>query len=263
MPVTVAEKWESRESTLGDDASVELRFVIHGTDDDATANSALLANSPLVHGGLVRLTAHTERIAEQTWEGTVRYGEAPTPGDSSFSFDTGGGSQHLTQSISTTGSYAAPGQTAPDFRGAIGVTPDAVEGIDVTVPVYHFSETHFVPAGLVTPAYKAARFQLTGRVNNAPFKGFVAGEVLFLGASGSKRGADDWEINFKFAASPNATGLTVGNITGISKAGWDYLWVRYEDAEDTTAKALVKRPIAAYVERVYPWGSFSTLGIGV
>lgn len=170
---------------------------------------------------------------------------------------------HLTQSLGTIGSYAAPGRTAPNFRGAIGVTPDAVEGIDVTVPVYHFSETHVIPSSLVTLGYKAALFFLTGRVNGSPFKGFAAGEVLFLGASGSKRGADDWEISFKFAASPNAVGLSVGNITGISKAGWDYLWVRYEDAEDTVAKALVKRPVAAYVERVYPWGNFASLGIGV
>ena len=32
--------------------------------------------------------------------------------------------------------------------------------------------------------------------------GLAAGECLFLGASGSKRGEDDWEIAFRFAASP-------------------------------------------------------------
>jgi hypothetical protein len=65
--------------------------------------------------------------------------------------------------------------------------------------------------------------------------------VLFLGASGSQRGTEDWEITFSFAASPNATGLTVGDITGIEpKKGWEYLWVRYADAED--AETLVKQP---------------------
>ena len=70
-------------------------------------------------------------------------------------------------------------------------------------------------------------------------------------------------ISFKFAASPNATGLVVGDITGIAKKGWEYLWVRYADAEDTSAKVLVKKPIAAYVEQVYPYGNFAGLGIGV
>ncbi len=56
-------------------------------------------------------------------------------------------------------------------------------------------------------------------VNNASWKGFAAGECLFLGASGSKRGSDDWEITFRFAATPNKTGLTVGDIVDINKKG--------------------------------------------
>ena len=105
-------------------------------------------------------------------------------------------------------------------------------------------------------------FQLTGRVNSAPYKGFQAGECLFLGASGSKRGEEDWEISFRFAASPNKTGLSVGDIGGIDKKGWEYLWVRYADAEDPAAKSIVKRPAAVYVEQVYEYGDFSGLGIG-
>ena len=89
---------------------------------------------------------------------------------------------------------------------------------------------------------------------------------LFLGASGSKRAQvgeeEDWEITYRFAGSPNVTGLSIGPISGISKKGWEYLWVRYADQEDTTAKALVKRPIAAYVERVYESGNFAALGLG-
>jgi hypothetical protein len=86
--------------------------------------------------------------------------------------------------------------------------------------------------------------------------------VLFLGASGAKRGEEDWEITFRFAASPNMTGLQIGDITGINKKGWEYLWVRYADDEDANAKVLIKKPIAAYVEKVYEDGDFSGLGIG-
>ncbi|HQL55478.1 MAG TPA: hypothetical protein PLQ87_12285, partial [Phycisphaerae bacterium] len=67
---------------------------------------------------------------------------------------------------------------------------------------------------------------------------------------------------FRFAASPNVTNLTIGDITGINKKGWEYLWVRYADSEDTVAKALVKKPIAVYIERVYDDGNLSLLGIG-
>lgn len=260
--VTVHEKWESRETTEGESPSIDLIYIVRGTDNDLVAKSALAASSPVYYDGLVRQTLHIERTAELVWEGSVRYGQlAPSDtGDSSFSFDTGGGTTHVTQSLQTMGSYAPPGKTAPDFQGAIGATTDSVEGTDITVPIYNFTETHYIPVGLVTGAYKATLFFLTGKVNGASFKGFAAGEVLFLGASGSLRGEDDWEITYRFAASPNVSGLVVGPITGIDKRGWDYLWVRYADAEDENV--LVKQPIAAYVERVYADGDFSALGIG-
>jgi hypothetical protein len=98
-------------------------------------------------------------------------------------------------------------------------------------------------------------------VNDTEFRGRAAGEVLFLGATGAKRGRGDWEITFRFAASPNATGIAIGDITGIAKNGWDYLWVLYEEQEDSTAKALVKYPKAVYVEEVYPEGDFDALEI--
>jgi len=264
MAIEVSEKWESREATTGDIPSVELIYVIRGTDDDLAARAALAATSPTIYAGLVRQSLHLERVAEDAWQGSVRYGklEPPETGDSTYQFDTGGGTQHITQSLATVGRYAPPGKTAPDFQGAIGVTHDNVEGVDITVPVYNFSETHYIDAAAVTPAYKATLFGLTGRVNNGAFKGFAAGEVLFLGASGSQRNQENWEITFRFAASPNITGLVIGDITGINKKGWEYLWVRYADSEDATAKVLVKKPMAVYVEQVYPYGDFAGLGIG-
>ena len=46
------------------------------------------------------------------------------------------------------------------------------------------------------------------------------------------------------------------------KKGWQYLWVRHEDTEDAAAKRIVKRPVAAYVEKLYEDGDFAGLGIG-
>ena len=121
----------------------------------------------------------------------------------------------------TVGTYAASRTTAPDFQGAIGVTQDAVKGVDITVPIYQFTETHYLPAAAVTNSYKGALFSLTGKVNSGGFRGFAAGEVLFLGATGAHRGTgpdDDWEITFRFATSPTVTGLSVGSSgDGISK----------------------------------------------
>jgi hypothetical protein len=268
LPIEVVEKFESRQVTTGNNPTVELRYAVRGTNDDVQARAALADQAPTLYdpwgGGLLFLPRDTisiQPVGNDLWEGVVRYGTVPQTDGNVFAFDTGGGTQHITQSLQTIGTHAPPGKTAPDFKGAIGVTADSVEGVDIAVPVYHFTETHYLPDVSVTQAYKATLFNLTGKVNNAAFRGFAAGECLFLGAAGAKRGSGDWEITFRFAVSPNMTNLTVGDITGISKKGWEYLWVRYADAEDTAAKALVKRPIAAYVEKVYGYGDFGLLGI--
>jgi hypothetical protein len=275
MPVSLTEKNDSRKVTTasnGDAQSAEFVYTLTGVADENSARILATNSTASTYGDLIRKSISLEPVHVDTanldtciWEVTVQYGEKDEPesGDpSTFSFDTGGGTQHITQSLSTIGKYTASG-TAPDFKGAIGVTHDNVEGVDITVPVYQFTETHYLSAAQVTPAYKGTLFYLTGKVNNASFRGLAAGECLFLGASGSQRGPDeDWEITFKFAGSPNRTGITVGPITGIAKKGWEYLWVRYADTEDAASNTLVKQPVAAYVEKVYEDGSFSGLGIG-
>jgi hypothetical protein len=264
MTVTVAEKWDSRDTTLAESSNVELRYIVSGTSSDAEVATAALANSPEVYNNLPRESLTFSRIGAQEWEATVRYATQPaTDSEPSFTFETGGGTAHITQALATTGVYVPPGFVPPDFRNAIGVSRDSVDGVDIVVPTYKWTETFRLPPAFVTGVYKSTLFQLTGRVNNFAFRGFQAEEVLFEGARGSRRGTGDWEITFSFAASPNVTDLTIGNITGIAKKGWDYLWCRYADFEDGDAKMLVKRPIAVIVNRVYPSGNFSLLGIGL
>jgi hypothetical protein len=264
MAITIEEQFDSREATQNvDSPSVDLKYQVKGSEDDVAVRATVEATIPAFYLGLPFQSYHIKPLGGGVWEVSARYGtkEQKDTGDSSFSFDTGGGTTHITQSLQTVTKYAPPDKVAPDFKGAIGVATDNVEGTDITIPVYNFTETHYIATALVTPAYKATLFGLTGKVNQGIFKGFAAGEVLFMGASGSVRGAEDWEITFRFAASPNVTGLVVGDIANIAKAGWDYLWIRYADAEDQ--KVLVKQPIAAYVEQVYEVGDFAGLGIGV
>lgn len=78
----------------------------------------------------------------------------------------------------------------------------------------------------------------TGGVNVAPFRNFAAGEVLFIGA---KRGKDDWEITFRFAALPNVTNLTIGPITEKSKRGWELLWDRYVEDYEAANRSLRRK----------------------
>jgi hypothetical protein len=213
--------------------------------------------------GLERLATHAAPNGRaDLWQADARYGlRGGEPGDEDeYTFETGGGTAHITQSLSTIARYARPGATAPDFQGAIGCTLDSVEGCDIIIPTYNFSMTKHLDGSLVDGAFKANLFNLTGRTNQAIFEGFAIGEVLFLGAAGGRRGRGKWQITYRFTASPNITGLTVGAITSIAKKGHEYLWIQYADFEDTSAKMLVKQPISVHIERVYDAGDYSTLG---
>ncbi|MDL5052176.1 hypothetical protein QQ056_01140 [Oscillatoria laete-virens NRMC-F 0139] len=261
MAGQLIELFNSRTELLGDKPSAEFQYVALQCADEAEVRSLALAGAPALYNGLVRRTVEiADRITNNAWKVQVRY-DAAQPLDFStppsvFSFDSSGGTQHITQSLLTVNRYG-PSSSAL-LGGAIGYDGENVAGVDITVPVWNWQETHYLTnAQLNSPAYYA----LTGMVNSDGFHGYQPGEVLFLGAQGQKRGNSFWEVSFKFAASPNQTGISVGSINGIAKAGWDYLWVQYGQDVDSTAKVRIKKPIAAYVERVYDHAPFSILGI--
>jgi len=265
MAVTVEERWDSRDRTEGvgaEKSSTELLWVINGTTLDDVALTNLSSSTPTSYSGLPLLNISVDRIAWETWLGTANYGDGnagstPEIGSPVFTFDTTGGTEHISQSLDTT---AYPGG-APDSKGAIGDNGETVEGVDITTPVYNFTETHLIPVATVTPAYRAILFWATGRINNANFKGFHPEEVLFLGAVGALRNEDYWEISYNFAALPRVLNIQIGDITGIDKQGWDYVDIRREKIED--GGSLVNPPLAVYVHKVYPEGDLGLLGIGV
>jgi len=299
MAAVVIDSAQFAEQTTGKNASATLKFSIVGAADTAAALTALGASElcPATYEGLERKgrTARTVYIDPDNDDNCIFAGEAsyapagqgsaedytpPETGDSEWNFDTGGGTQHITQSRTTKG-YAsgidpATGEAyalIPGYRGAIGVTNSGVEGVDINVSIFNFSETHYIADAYITTNYKKLLFRLTNKVNNASFRGFAAGEVLFLGASGSKRVQGDWQITFRFAASPNKV-ITSSNLYGLAvgqsvrKDGWQYLWILYDDVvltkdiagEPYSYKA--QRLHAVYVEEVYEPDSFSLLGIG-
>lgn len=265
MPAIAAEKYRGRSL---DKESAEIVWVVKGTDSDTDARTAVTTATPTTHDSKPLDHVKVEQEADEVWYCTAVYQRpgGATVEESSFSFDTGGGSQHITQSKLTVDSAGGGLYTAaaPDFGGAIGVNGtginSTVEGCDIVVPVYQFSETHIFADAAVTTGYKSALFALTGTVNDATFRECAAGECLFLGASGSKRGTGDWEITFRFSASPNKTAINIDGME-VDKKGWEYLWVYYEDQLDATANIMVKKPIGVYVEKVYDDGDFDGLGL--
>ena len=276
MATTVEEAYGERDETIdakGNVTEIEIPYLVFGAADEdvALAAARVKAAARTISGMSLSSLEIDERVNGTTWRVKAAYSQTSTDGGDddegedetySTSFDTGGGTMHLNQSY---GTVSKTPNDAPDFGGAIGVDGDGnIAGVDVTMPVFNFEETHTLSGTVVTGSWKKKVASLTGTVNSGSFRGFSAGEVLFLGASGSKRSKKttaSWEITFRFAVSANRTSLKVGDLTVSSKRGWDYLWVSYKTSVAANGKSLVKKPSAAYVEKVYPDGDFGTLGI--
>ena len=248
--------------------SAELHFTIKEAETEESAHQELLDSHLLssVFNGLIRkdITIEAEHVDTENpnqniWRATVQYTNGLDENDNITSFDTTGGSQHVTQSLSTVGVYPS---ASPDMGGAIGYDGQNVNGVDIITPAYTFTEQHVFSQDYVNETYRKTLANLTGCVNNRKFRGFDEGEVLFKGAAGSMFTEDNltkWQLLFHFATSPNRTNFYVGDIYIKQKLGWDYLWVMYGNEVD--ANRLIKRPRSVYIERMYPFDNFSALRI--
>jgi len=274
MSVVLAEGRKSRRMKVGPNpASILIYNVVTSgeADPDTAIRDFADANLPATYDDKPLLSYEVDPVDavnanDELWTIEATYanprgGLILPVGGSASSFDTTGGSRRVLQSIKTVQSYAMPGSTPPNFRGAIGVSDSGIEGVDIVDPVFSFQEIRIKAASDVDAAFKAVIFGMTGRVNSETWNGYEDGEVLFMGATGVQRGEDEWEIVYRFIASQNATDLAVGEISDITKAGHDYLWALYSDEIDPASNTLVKVPRAVFVEQVYKRGDFDALGL--
>ena len=145
------------------------------------------------------------------------------------------------------------------------MTDHDVEGCEIVVPKFSWSETWQLPIADYGWAYSQTLKAITGRVNAASFPrlsgrpgplprrqglGLQQGpdadrDHLQLRAERRRQGADDRRHQ---RASPRPAGSISGSTTRRPTI--------------TTAKNYVHRPDAVYVERVYDAASFDLLGIG-
>lgn len=228
---------------------------------------ALTAYAPSTFDGMAANSiSYREDEDTDHWLFTVGYNTKPIESAIRWGFDTSGGNVRMFTSKATA-AFARTGRTAPDYKGAIGVKQSGKdaepEGVEVVTPALKLTATYKHPKDTIDFAYIKGLAALTGKTNTAPFYTFAAGELLFLGGTGDVVPGIPTEIRYEFLASSNAAGLAIGDITVTTKNGHDYLWVVFEPEQDGAAKKLVQRPLAAYVERVYDFGDFSTMNIGV
>lgn len=273
----------SRRGKSSSDASteIELQYQTRGALAMDAAVTQILADAPLTYTDpvngitLVRDQLYWEPLGREM-DGTYPYSmrvmyvdpsrqderRLLDTGEYKMSFDTTGGTAKFTTSKETVATFVRPDAAVGsyDFGQAINVSGNEVQGIDVVIPAMKFTVSYRQPKATITDAYIKILEDLTGTVNSGTFYGRAAGEVLFLGASGSQGTASDPQIDYHFLRSRNITGQTIGEIVNVAKKGHEVLWCVF--ADEAADEWIVKSPLAVKIERVYDLVSFAGLGIG-
>jgi hypothetical protein len=280
MPVVVDECFKSRQQT-GVDA--QRTFYIKGTSDQDAARNAMLAHvdcpasltvtsvSGPVTFGINYNECGVEEIDNQRWLGTAKWASPASGGNQpigffQLSFDISGQNQRITCSRQTINKYKSPatGVVQRDFKGAINVSQDGtIDGTEILIPAVSYTAKQIYGPGQITRAFVRNLASIVGSVNDGIYQGYQPGELLLTSVTGVPRSDLAYDLTFKFGVSLNEDSLTVGDITGIQKDGWDYLWVYYESKSYGADGVTVfnKVPINAFVERVYRRNNYSTLGL--
>lgn len=238
---------------------------------------------------------HEENSAGRCWFVTLSFDgdskqEESLRGENAYwcdSFNTQGGSSHVTQGYKEKRYKYYDQAMLPDFEGRIGWNGESFEGVDIVSPTLELTYKQRYPYRAFLSGSIAMVAELTGSINKYSFLGFDAGNVLFCGANGTTAFEQEgeftindagepvsiptpyWDVTFSFKVQPTRSiiiggteigGVTIGGTT-VTKRGWDYIWQLQDRIEDGRTGTTMERPRGIYVTQVYPEYDFGVFGI--
>ena len=274
MSATVEIIGQTADLTADNNAGISKDYVVTGV---TSADSAVIATrdflisvlgSPPSIGPLVldQISCTEDELnifrCTASWKTFARRAR-PATGESQFSFELGLEPTRVRHAVGGIQVYKKSGvkDWKPELLNDQG-DGQIPEGVDIYEPTYEESKTVWGPTEALTDQYRNTIKRLVGCTNNAPFMGWATGEVLLKGVSGTRRGADDSELTFRWGVRHNQTDLEVEGVTGIGKQGWQYLWPRTQMVRQTNGPA-ASQVTHVCVATVFRSGNFADLNIGV
>lgn len=261
--------------TESGDAGLPKRTYHFGVKQCVTASAArLLVESyfgPTIStpfGVLFAGTPQVNQVAYNLWDVDLEYtSRVIQAGQWTWDFDGTGTTQHITHSLETIACYpdgtppSSGSAKGPNYQNAIGWNNGEIVGADVIVPATKLTITATYPAGTFTLAFAKALGDYAGYMNSVAWLVWQACEVRFLGPRVQDGSQTQSQAVLQFEVSRNVTGLTVGAVTGIAKAGWDIAWTKTKQATAVADSITwpVTVPEFVYIERVCRTVNFATL----
>ncbi|MBX3451030.1 MAG: hypothetical protein KF777_15805 [Planctomycetaceae bacterium] len=241
------------------------KYSLQGPPSIGSAMAAVLGAIPSVDpdSHLAATPPRITRLGDILWSVEVTYSAAKPPEfeavvDYQFQTET----IQVQRSLQVVGAYPRSGITAPNMAGAIGVTRDGIAGASQMIPVERWTERYSMPKRWVRDALLPVLRAIHCRVNLTAFRGHAAGEVLLTGATVTDSLTEEnITVSLEFARSENFPSLTVGNIGGINKDGWDLVDVLWDETAAANGDMIIKTPRVVYVHRMYPRVDYGYLNL--
>ena len=288
MAITVTQAWDgidlSLEQGKGDNSSssATIYYIVDGTQNDAEACTSAYAFAPEEFSEIPKKSvAISERLTDTAWKIEVHYGtedKSSGGGDSgdetdeaTMNFDCSAGTKHMTQAIRQTCVFAGTGETKESAAVAAAVpigwngkdgSESEAAGVDVSIGELRETYTKTMSKSKVTgTSWKRKVAELVGKVNSGSFKGWSAGEVMFLGCSYSAptKGSKKVAVSFHFAIRLNESKAVVAGENIGNKKGFEYLWALTDDEVKDGERVRKVRKI--YKAEVCETDGFGGLGI--
>lgn len=276
MSITVKQAWTGVDLSLeqgsgsNSNSTATVTYIVEGTEDDITACTSAYEFAPDEFSEIPKKSASVaERLTESAWKIEVNYGSESksSSGDSgseddeaTMNFDCSAGTKHMTQAIEQTCVYAGSGESkdSSDEASAVPIgwngkdgSESEAAGVDVSIGELRETYTKTMSKSKVTgTSWKRKVAELVGKVNSGSFKGWNAGEVMFLGCSYSapSKGSKKVSVSFHFAIRLNESKATVAGQNIGSKKGFEYLWALTDDeVRDGERKRKVRKIYKAVV----------------
>lgn len=292
--------------TEGDNPSITVRFNIWGAENASTAYIALMnylsEDFADGNGGIANYDLPLDTVNIQTTASPYAYTaecvfqyrqnndassnspentnsninssayQIPEVQDSDFSFETSGGSAHITHGLNVLNSARYDGTTPIDYGGVINPREDGTaDGVDIITPTMNFTISLSLPKAWFSLPYRLAIANATGSVNALPWGGFGPGSLLFKGVnaratwlkwtnrSGMAQRDWYWRASFAFEAAPAAS-IVVGGTT-LVRPGFAVASQVRESYADASSGSTVSIAQQVDIIQVYPTYDFSLLGI--
>ena len=276
MSITIKQAWTGVDLSLeqgsgsNSNSTATVTYIVEGTEDDITACTSAYEFAPDEFSEIPKKSASVaERLTESAWKIEVNYGSESksSSGDSgseddeaTMNFDCSAGTKHMTQAIEQTCVYAGSGESkdSSDEASAVPIgwngkdgSESEAAGVDVSIGELRETYTKTMSKSKVTgTSWKRKVAELVGKVNSGSFKGWNAGEVMFLGCSYSapSKGSKKVSVSFHFAIRLNESKATVAGQNIGSKKGFEYLWALTDDeVRDGERKRKVRKIYKAVV----------------